>query len=149
VWSGTDSYNAPFSRKPSETAEDPAFHGTDFPVLNLHSHACFLYSATKLLGIEFTEQGVTLKPALPASEYRFASPLLGLARSAEGHYDGWYAPARAGLWTLRIQLPSHDAQRISYAAINGSAVTPKRLSSGEFELLGRSDPEKPLRWILR
>jgi hypothetical protein len=149
VWSGTDSYNAPFSKKPGETAEDPAFHGIDFPVLNLHSHACFLYSATKLLGIEFTEQGMQLKPALPASEYRFASPLLGLARTTEGQYEGWYAPSRSGLWTLRIQLPSHDAQRISRAAVNGSAVTPKRLSTGEFEISGRSEPDKPLRWILR
>src|SRR5579872_1577353 len=46
IWSGPDSYNAPFSKTPGATGS-PGFKGTDFPVLNLHSHACFLYSATK------------------------------------------------------------------------------------------------------
>jgi hypothetical protein len=105
VWSGNDSYNSTLNRNPGGAANEQYFAGTDFPVLNLHAHACYLYSATKLLGIEFTEAGVKLRPALPVGAYRFDSPLLGLVKTAAGRYEGWYAPSRAGSWTLEIALP--------------------------------------------
>ncbi len=149
VWSGTDSYNSLVSTTPGATGNDRAFHGVDFPVLNLHSHACFLYSATKVLGIEFTEEGVDLKPALPASSYRFASPLLGLARSATGEYEGWYEPSREGRWSLRIELPVEDAAHITHAEVNSKVTPLKKLAHGAFELNGGSEPGKPLRWALR
>ncbi|HEX4311259.1 MAG TPA: hypothetical protein VHZ25_14595 [Acidobacteriaceae bacterium] len=148
AWSGTDSYNAPFSRNPGETAKDPAFHGVDFPVLNLHSHACFLYSATKLLGLDFTEHGLRLSPVL-SSSYRFESPLLGLSRSPEGRYEGWYSPSRAGEWTLLIELPPNDAAKITHVEINGRPVTPEKLAGGGWKLIGKSEPGKSLRWVLR
>ena len=118
-------------------------------MLNLHSHACSLYSAAKVLGIEFTEEGVDLKPALPASPYRFASPLLGLARSATGEYEGWYEPSRAGRWSLRIELPVEDAAHITHAEVNSKVTPLKKLAHGAFELNGGSEPGKPLRWALR
>lgn len=147
TWSGSDSYNAPFSKTPGATG-GPGFHGTDFPVLNLHSHACFLYSATKLLGINFDEHGLELRPALPAGPYRFESPLIGLASSREAHYEGWYAPLRPGTWTVRIHLPAAIAQRITHATVNGAAAPLHRAADGTMTLSGLSEPAKPLRWTL-
>jgi hypothetical protein len=147
IWSGSDSYNAPFSKMPGATG-DPSFRGYDFPVLNLHSHACFLYSATKLLGIDFTEHGLTLNPGIPGKAFRFASPLLGLYRSARSQYEGWYAPSRAGTWTIRVEMPPEHAARIAHAQVNGAAVSPQRPSTGVIELTGGSTPGKPLRWSL-
>jgi hypothetical protein len=148
VWSGTDSYNSPLSKHPGYTAGDVPFKGNDFPVLNLHSHACFLYSASKLLGIEFTADGLTLRPDLPAGPYRFESPLLGVARSSEGRFEGWYAPSRPGTWTLRIHLPDEIAQRLTHAEINGKSATLRRLSPGTLEFTGSSAPGQPFRWVL-
>ncbi len=70
VWSGNDSYNSPLSQHPGGAANEPFFHGTDFPVLNLHSHACSLYSATKLVGLEFTGEGLNLNLTLPLESYQ-------------------------------------------------------------------------------
>jgi hypothetical protein len=148
IWSGTDSYNAPFSKEPGATAHDPVFAGTDFPVLNLHAHACYLYSATKLLGIDFNERGVTLRPALPEPSWQFESPLLGFSRSSQGHYAGWYAPSRSGAWTLRIELPAQEAQSITHAEVNGASVPVKRVSNNAIELIGPGDARTPLHWSL-
>lgn len=148
VWSGSDSYNAPFSKDPGATG-DPSFHGVDFPVLNLHSHACFLYSATKLLGIDFTEHGLTVRPGIPGESFRFESALVGLSRSAQGQLAGWYGPSRPGTWTIRVELTEQDAQRITHAEVDGRPAPLNKLPSGGFELRGASSPGKPLRWALR
>jgi Glycosyl hydrolase 36 superfamily, catalytic domain len=147
IWSGSDSYNAPFSKFPGATG-DPSFRGYDLPVLNLHSHACFLYSATKLLGIDFTEHGVNLKPGIPSEAFRFESPLLGLSRSAQGRYEGWYAPSRAGTWTIRVTMLEPEAGMMAHAAVNGAPAPVHRLPDGAFEFTGPSSPGQPLRWSL-
>ena len=148
IWSGTDSYNSPLSRHPGETANDPYFRGLDFPVLNLHAHACFLYSATKLLGIEFTEDGVDLSPNLPTESYRLDAPLLTVIKSATGHYEGSHAPSRAGTWTMRITLPESAAKIITHAEVNGVGMPLKRNDVGQIILTGKSAPSSPLRWAL-
>src|SRR5260370_37955141 len=88
AWSGPDVLNSASSKHPGETTGGTPFGWTDFPVLNMHTHACPLYSLAKLLGLEFTESGVLLAPRLPLSSFRFESPLLGLIKSARG-YEGW------------------------------------------------------------
>jgi hypothetical protein len=147
VWSGSDSYNAPFSKTPGATG-DPSFKGEDFPVLNLHSHACFLYSATKLLGIDFTEHGVSLQPGIPGEAFRFESPLLGLSRSPQGRYEGWYAPSRAGTWTIRVATLEPEARVMPHAVVNGMPAPVHRLPDGAFEFSGPSSPGHPLHWSL-
>lgn len=147
VWSGSDSWNAPFSKTPGATG-GPGFRGTDFPVLNLHSHACCLYSATKLFSIEFTPEGVALRPALPVGPYEFESQLLGIIHRAENHYEGWYAPLRPGNWAIHVHLPAQIAQRITTATVNGAQLRITRSPEGAFLLRGSSEPGKPLRWTL-
>ncbi len=149
VWSGTDSYNSTLSSHPGETVNDPYFHGTDFPVLNLHAHACSLYSITKLLQIEFTEAGLNLSPELPIASYRFDSPLIGVAKSAAGNYEGWYAPSRPGNWTISIQLPEKTANGLSQVEVNGTRSAIERRPNGRVVVTGPSELHKPLRWTLR
>ena len=55
IWSGPDAYNSVLSKNPGGT-------GPDFPVLNMHAHAWPLYTAAKLLGVEFHESGVNFHP---------------------------------------------------------------------------------------
>ena len=149
VWSGNDSYNSPLNQQPGEAANLQFFHGADFPVLNLHSHACFLYSATKLLGIEFTEAGVNLKPKLPVESFRLDSPLIGVSKSSAGQYEGWYAPSRPGTWTLKITLPEHEAKTVLQVEVNGTPSPVSRLADGAIVLTGSSALHEPLRWVLR
>ena len=149
VWSGNDSYNSPLNKQPGEAANLQFFHGTDFPVLNLHSHACFLYSATKLLGIEFTEAGVNLRPTLPMESFRLDSPLIGISKSSVGQYEGWYAPSRPGTWTVKITLPEQESQRALRAEVNRIQSPLKRLANGTIVLVGSSALHEPLRWAIR
>jgi len=148
VWSGPDTYNSALSKRPGETVNNVYLHYPDFPVLNLHSHACSLYSAAKLIGIEFTQNGIELRPALPVESYKFESPLLGVTKSPDGSYEGWYAPSQAGSWKISIWLPGEPAARPSHAEVNGILVTPVTTADGALALTGRSEAGRPLRWRL-
>ncbi len=147
VWSGNDSYNSTLNKHPGGAANEPFFHGTDFPVLNLHSHACALYSASKLLGLEFTGEGLNLNLRLPLDSYRFDSPLVGVAKN-QGRLEGWYAPSRSGNWTLRITLPETVTERLSHAEVNGKRVPLKKMPNGRLEVAGMGSAQRPLRWTL-
>jgi len=146
TWSGPDTLNSTVSKTPGETVNSGFLRYTDFPIANLHSHACTLYSAARLCGIDFTEKGVDLAPRLPLAEYRFDSPLVGLAKTAQG-YEGWYAPSQAGEWHVRIQLPQEEARRVKHAEVNGARVRVHAAGSA-IELRGKSAPGSPLRWML-
>jgi hypothetical protein len=146
VWSGNDSWNSPLNTNPGGAANQQYFHGTDFPVLNPHSHACSLYSATKLLGLEFTESGLKLNLSLPEREYRLDSPLVGVSRSG-ARFEGWYKPSHPGRWTILVALPK-DAPTPMQLRINGKTATVRRTADGSFQITGASTPNEPLRWAL-
>ena len=165
IWSGADYFNSVISKYPGQVkfdevllqteaapAHKPAgnsgFNATDFPVMNMHQHANPLYSAAKLLGIEFTERGMVLTPALPLKEYRFSSLLVGLAKSTTG-YEGWYAPLASGRWTIALRLPTQEAAVLRHVEVNGSVQAAQRTPEGVFEFNGESTPAKPLRWSIR
>ncbi len=147
IWSGNDSYNSPLNKLPGGAANEPYFHGNDFPVLNLHAHACFLYSASKLLGLEFMPNGLSLNLALPLEDYRFDSPLVGVVK-AHGRYEGWYAPSRAGNWTVRIAIPKESIGSFSYMEANGKRLPIHIAANGSIEIAGASTLAKPMRWAL-
>lgn len=144
VWSGNDSYNSTISKHPGGAANEPFFHGTDMPALNLHSHACFLYAASKLPGIEFTGTGLKLNLRLPVEEYRFDSPLIGLVKTKEG-FEGWYAPSRPGTWNLELTLPE-ESVKISTVIVNRRPIPVNRRQNGTIAFSGSSNPGQPLRW---
>jgi hypothetical protein len=146
VWSGNDSYNSPLSKHPGGAANEPFFHGTDFPVLNLHSHACSLYSASKLLGMEFTGEGMDLNLRLPLDSYSFRSPLVGVVKTKD-RFEGWYAPLRTGNWKLRITLPESEIENVPDVEVNGKRA-PLKVINGAIEIAGESSANSPLRWVL-
>jgi hypothetical protein len=137
IWSGPDCYNSVLSKNPGGT-------GPDFPVLNMHSHAWPLYTAAKLLGIDFHEHGINFHPVLPLADYEFASPLLGFKRSLQG-YSGWYSPTTAGNWNIDITLADADRARVRQVTVNG--LTEKLgLNGSPIRFSGKSKPGIPLRW---
>lgn len=149
IWSGTDSYNSTVHKLAGETVNNKYFHGTDFPVLNLHSHACAMYSTTKLFQLEFTEDGLAISPDVPVESYRFESPLVGVIKKTGGIYEGWYAPSQSGDWTLKIAFPQRTTLHVSHAQINGMAVDLKAPRDNALMLTGRSETGKPLRWRIQ
>jgi hypothetical protein len=114
--------------------------------MNMHPHAWPLYDVVKLLGIEFTPEGVDIAPALPQDSYAFSSPLLGLTRSPAG-YSGWYAPLGSGEWQVRLRLPPADVGRLSSLTVNGRPA-PLAKGDGWLRFRGESRAESPLRWRL-
>jgi len=156
IWSGPDYYNSVLSRYPGQTmfAEHPStelqvqddwgYNWTDFPVMNMHPHAWPLYSAAKLLGLEFHEGGVSFKPDLPMAEYAFTSPLLGFKKARNG-YTGWYAPAAAGRWEIELTLSGPEGARTRQVRVNGSAEAQTN-PGPSIRFAGESRPGNPLRW---
>ncbi|MGA2251943.1 hypothetical protein [Terracidiphilus sp.] len=147
VWSGNDSWNSPLNKHPGGAADEQYFRGTDFPVLNVHAHACSLYSASKLLGMEFTAAGMKLNLRLPVESYRFDSPLVGVIKT-NGRYEGWYMPSRSGTWKLEIVLPEEAAKAVTSAEVNGKRLSIQKQANNSILLSGSSAQDKPLRWTL-
>jgi hypothetical protein len=147
TWSGGDTLNSTLSKTPGQTVNSGFLHYTDFPVMNLHSHACSLYSAVKLMGIEFSRSGLEVAPVLSEEDYRLESPLLGVRRTKAG-FEGWYAPSAAGEWTVVIRLPRAESQRITKAEVNGRQHKFERGADGSIEVRGSSVPGKPLSWAI-
>ena len=146
TWSGPDVLNSASSKHPGETTGGKPFGWTDFPVLNMHTHACPLYSATKLLGLEFTEMGIALTPALPVSSFRFESPLLGIIKSADG-YEGWYAPQSQNTYSIRVRLSPEELKRLGRAEVNGNRFR-TRIVDGAIEMRGLGGAGTPVKWAL-
>jgi len=156
IWSGPDTYNSVLSKHPGQTMfvePSPNDHSlqaesglswTDYPVMNMHPHAWPLYSAAKLLGLAFRENGVSFQPTLPMAEYEFTSPLLGFKKS-KGDYTGWYAPLVAGRWDFEIQLPQSEAAGLRQVKINGQTERSSSSAQG-IRFSGESKPGVPLRW---
>ena len=156
IWSGPDSYNSVLSKHPGQTmfGEPPVdgkksptdwgVHWTDFPVMNMHPHAWPLYSAAKLLGVDFHEDGVDFAPALPLAEYRFETPLVGFNRSSQG-YTGWYAPQSGGEWRIEIRLAEAEMAGLKQIKVNGR-VEPLPPGAKTIEFSGKGSQERPLRW---
>jgi hypothetical protein len=113
----------------------------------LHQHAWPLYTAAKLLGLEFHERGLRLQPTLPMAEYDFNSSLVGVRKSKSG-YAGHYEPAAAGSWELEIQLPAAERARVHSLTVDGVAqALPAGTAPIKFK--GVSQPGSPLRWEIR
>jgi hypothetical protein len=146
TWSGPDVLNSALSKHPGETTGGKPFGWTDFPVLNMHTHACPLYSAAKLLGLEFTEKGVALAPKLPLETFRFDSPLLGLVKTAKG-YEGWYNPSVRNTWGVRLSLSPDEAKHLQHAEVNGMRIH-LRMNQGVIEMRGEGGAGSAFRWSL-
>jgi hypothetical protein len=146
TWSGPDVINSRSSKEPGKTTGGRPFGWTDFPVLNMHVHAAPLYSAAKLLGVQFTETGVSFAPKLPLASFRFDSPLVGLEKSPQG-YSGWYNPMSENTWAVRLQLSAEEAKHLARMEVNGNRVRSRTVDRA-IELRGEGGNGKPLRWAV-
>jgi len=144
TWSGPDTLNAASSKHPGETTGGRPFGWTDFPVFNMHSHACPLYSCAKLLGLEFTEEGVAFAPKLPLNAFRWDSPLLGLVKTSSG-YEGWYNPVSQNNYSVRLQLTADEIKHFSRIEVNGNRIR-TRISGGVIAMRGLGGGGTPMRW---
>lgn len=161
ILSGPDTYNSVLSETPgqamlSDLVRKPGaiidhlysrdFGMIDFPVMNMHPHTVTLFGLTKLIGAEFTPEGLNLTPTLPLEKYSFRSPLLGLALE-HGGCSGWYTPSGGSAeFTVRLALGgSHDFKRLE---VNGEKTPIVRSSDGSILIKGNAGPSAPLRWSL-
>jgi hypothetical protein len=140
IWSGPDAYDSILAEHPGATAPD-------FPVLNMHAHAWPLYTATKLLGLDFNPAGLRLRPVLPEPKYEFRSPLFGLRKDAPGRYNGWYAPSQSGRWTIHLELTAPERSLPRHLIVNGTRL-PINPAEAAITFQGDSHPGQPLRWEL-
>jgi len=166
IWSGPDTYNSSLSKYPGQTAfnelvltkkvipsDDEVSLGhetinwTDFPVFNLHPHAWPLYDITRLIGINFTRNGVEINPTLPKDDYKFSTPLIGLEKTKNG-YLGWYNPKKEGTWKISLALSDDDLKNIKSVIINGKeskySTEKKHLS-----FYGEKNLNEPLSWEIK
>lgn len=162
IWSGPDCYNSALSEYPGQTQFDESYlpgnkdtetgfkykgmNWVDFPVMNMHPHAWLLYSTVKLVGLEFTAEGLQLAPRLNLAEYQLSSPLFGFARD-ERSYTGWYAPLAEGEWQIVVKLPESELRAINSVEVNGKTET-VTCRDGAVSFRGKGCREEPLRWKL-
>jgi hypothetical protein len=147
TWSGPDVLNSTLSKHPGGTTGGKLFGWTDFPVLNMHTHACPLYALSKLIGLEFSESGLQLAPKLPLAAFRFESPLLGLIKSAEG-YEGWYNPGSQTTYSIRLKISAEEAKRFSRVEVNGKKIRAQMVDEA-LEMRGLGGAGTALRWLVR
>ena len=145
TWSGPDVLNSASSKRPGETTPTAKpFGWPDFPVLNMHTHACSLYSLSKLIGFSFTESGIALAPTLPLASFRFDSPRLGLIKSPQG-CEGWYAPSVRNTYSIRLTLPAEEFKHLQHVEVNGNKIRP-HVADNTIELRGIGGAGAQLRW---
>ncbi len=162
IWSGPDTYNSIMSPYPGQTMlsdliRKPGaimdhvysrdFGMTDFPIMNMHPHATQLFAVTKLVGTEFTADGVVLEPSLPLRDYVFSSPLLGLSRAGD-RWSGWYAPSVTGRYRITLKLPQLSRVSLDLGSklyVNGKSAT-FEANNKEISFFGFSERKRPLQW---
>jgi hypothetical protein len=163
IWSGPDTYNSTLSKHPGHTIFNPFYltgdpkdeskiltstglNFTDFPIMNLHSHAWPVYNIIHLIGAEFNAEGIELSPILPKEEYDFSSPILGFKKSNKG-YSGWYAPLVEGEWKITLKLKKEEIENILSLEINGKKED-YIIKEDKIIWKGKSEPNKPFNWRL-
>ncbi|MFW9999368.1 MAG: GH36-type glycosyl hydrolase domain-containing protein [Candidatus Hodarchaeota archaeon] len=163
IWSGPDTYNSVLSKYPGHTIFNPFYltgdpkdeskiltstglNFTDFPIMNLHSHAWPLYNTIHLIGAEFTSEGIKFSPIIPKEKYEFISPLLGFKKSNEA-YSGWYAPLVEGNWKIVLKLNKEEIEKIVSLEVNGKKED-FIIDNNKITWKGKSKPNNPLKWRL-
>lgn len=145
TWSSLDSINSSFNERPGRASFSETFNQEDFPVTNSHCHASQLTGIPKLLGVQFTATGLTLRPPPALAAYAFESALLGSSRDSK-ECRGWYAPAVAGEWEVVIQLTEAMKLSMFWVEINGKEEATRWTEAGDLLIIGRSSASAPLSW---
>ena len=110
--------------------------GGAFPAFNTHRHAWPLFSlATSLVGIEFTRDGATIRPAgLPQDlgAFAFTSRLANVSRSDDGAFAGTLRPLhKTEACVVTVELPHTELTGAELRAVR-LRVPRARLVGGEW-----------------
>ncbi|NVM56224.1 MAG: hypothetical protein HWN66_21185, partial [Candidatus Helarchaeota archaeon] len=148
IWSGSDSYNADYVgvSNPGQTFIHPATPQTDFPIMNLNLHANFLSSIIKLVGINFTYDGLTIDPRLPHNKFKFWTPVFAL-ETDENKIEGFYRPVIDSDCLIRVRKPKHWTKNIT-TSVNGQPVTENFEIEGQWLLLKLRIPDTGISFSL-
>jgi len=140
IWSGDDAVD-------SVLAEHPGWpHYPDFPILCMHRHAYPLFTAAKLVGLNFVPEGVDIVPAMPDSiaTYSFHSKHVSIEKTSAG-YSGHYLPLKYGSWRVRLQV-TDDERRQAKLTVNGNGVELITDKDGFLSFVEKGGENIPISW---
>lgn len=97
IWTSSDSVNP--DGLPSDWTND-------FPALCMHRHAWPLYTFRQMAGLQFTAEGLVVRPALPPElgTYEWSSSLASIRWDGDRTWTGHYAPSAAGSWKVVVDM---------------------------------------------
>ncbi|MHA1149024.1 MAG: GH36-type glycosyl hydrolase domain-containing protein [Promethearchaeota archaeon] len=126
IWSGPDAYIADYAENAGEAFYHLPTPMCDFPLMNLNAHACYLLSIIKIMGIEFTFDGIVVDLKLKKEKYEFISPLFSIKKDLN-NLSIRYIPQSSSNLIIKIKKPdwwqSHfkiilNNSQIEYQMIN-------------------------------
>jgi len=120
IWSGPDSFNSSYSRRPGETYYNFATPTTDFPVMNLNLHACYLLALLKIM-VEPDAMGISFPMRIPFGTIEIRTPVFQYV-VADRRISGSFAVRNPNNLRLRFPLPVRWQSRALKLAVNGHPV---------------------------
>jgi len=147
IWSGPDAFNADYAVNPGQTYINPPTPQTDFPIMNLNLHANFLDSVIKLVGIEFTLDGLIIDPKIPEKAFSFWTPMLAL-EVKENQMKGFYKPLTEDNCIIRIKRPLDWNQDIE-VLLNGQVAMENVIIEGSWVCIKVDIPATGIEFILQ
>ncbi|MBI1319238.1 MAG: hypothetical protein GC168_09875 [Candidatus Hydrogenedens sp.] len=121
VWSGPDSYNAHYHKKPGETFNHNATPMALYPVMNMNRHAGPLLDILKFAGFGARGGRIVVAPRMPMVAFSLAFPLLGCTY-AETSCSGYYLAPNDGVFPFTIRPPAGVEAGALRVTLNGDAV---------------------------
>ena len=110
VWSGPDSYNAHYHKKPNETFNHNATPMALFPVMNMNRHAGPLLDIIKFAGFGARDGRIVVDPKMPQRPFALRLPLMGCAYT-ESECQGYYEAVCDGEFAFAVRVPEGDVER--------------------------------------
>ena len=104
IWSAPDSYIADYADNAGEAFYHFATPMCDFPIMNLNSHATYLLSVIKMVGIDADSSGLVIDPHLINEKFVFKSPLIELESYLDKFYFRYNNNAQNS-YHIKIKLP--------------------------------------------
>ena len=130
IWSGPDAYIANYAENAGEAFYHLATPMRDFPIMNLNTHACYLLSVVKLVGIEAFYDSIVVDPKIKNQEFSFKSPFLSII-SKKDMFCFQYNPTISHNLTIKIKKPNWW-EPLSKITLNGTEITDNK----EFTQIG-------------
>jgi hypothetical protein len=145
IWSGPDSFNAHYHRRPGETFNVTVTPMTDFPVMNMNRHSGPLLDGIKLAGIKPRDGMIMIDPRVPFDSFVIRLPLIGAAYEPRRH-RGYYTPVCSGTFHFAIRPPSQIPPHSARVTVEGQDIRTDVDDEGLVHFETQGIPEKQIRW---